>query len=81
MSLSSILFAIAGLLLFAGIVMVALTAWLFEDSESGETQDTFGMDTPADKGHWTLLWCGAVLFGFGIMVCLIGGVAYLVEKL
>lgn len=81
MSLSSILFAVSGLMLIAGIFLIALSAWLFEDSDVGETQDTFGMDTPEDKGHWILLWSGAVLFGFGIMVCLIGGVTYLLEKL
>lgn len=70
---------VASVMLMAGIGFVAATAMLFKESD--ETQDTFGMDTPAEKGHWNLLWIGAVLFGLGAMLCCVGGIVYLLEKL
>ena len=81
MSLSSIIFSIAAIMMLAGIVFVAVAAMLFKESNTGQTQDTYGLDTPADNGHWSLLWVGAVLFGFGVMLCFVGAIAYLMEKL
>jgi len=80
-SVSNVIFMVASVVLMAGIGFVAATAMLFHESDTGQTQDTYGMDTPADKDHWKLLWSGAVLFGLGVMLCCVGGLAYLLEKL
>lgn len=81
MSISSIIFTVAAIMLLAGIVFVAIAGMMFKESDAGQTQDTYGTDTPAEKGHWNLLWSGAVLFGLGVMLCCVGGLAYLLEKL
>lgn len=81
MSISSVIFTVAAIMLLAGIVFVAIAGMMFKESDVGQTQDTYGMDTPADKGHWNLLWSGAVLFGLGVMLCCVGGLVYLLEKL
>jgi len=80
-SISSVLFIIAAALMLVGICCVALTAALFKESDTGKTQDVYGMDTPEDRSHWPLLWSGAIMFGFGVMTCFIGSIAYLLEKI